>query len=211
MKTRAGSAVIGLRLGLHGLWYRRSTALIVLVLAIVGSAAAVVAPLYSRAASESIVRDTVRRTDAFSRGVHISHPQTDQQQSLKAQDRASFPERYARQELTHRAFGPIEVAQQTHVNYHPTAGPSKGGLVVGRLVERSNVCQHLPTLKGSCPHSPGEGLVARRSLAVLGIKVGDTLSVDLGELVADEPTAKPPRLAIRVVGTYAPVPVNDSY
>ena len=52
-----------------------STALIVLVLATVASAASVVAPLYSRAAEESILRDTLRRADAFDLSVQVSVPQ----------------------------------------------------------------------------------------------------------------------------------------
>ena len=67
---RAGWAT-SLRLALAGLWFRRSTALIVLVLATVASAASVVAPLYSRAAEESIVRDTLARADASTLAVQV--------------------------------------------------------------------------------------------------------------------------------------------
>ena len=90
MKRRMASAMIGLRLAVRGLWYRRSTTLIVLVLAVVASAAAVVAPLYSRAAEESIVRDTLQRADVFSLGVHVSRPQGDRQDPVDEQGKAPF-------------------------------------------------------------------------------------------------------------------------
>ena len=90
MKPRMASALIGLRLAVRGLWYRRSTALIVLVLAVVASAAAVVAPLYSRAAEESIVRDTLQRADVYSLGVHISRPQGDRKDPVEDEQKAPF-------------------------------------------------------------------------------------------------------------------------
>ncbi|MGN6611016.1 MAG: hypothetical protein ACTHLJ_04525 [Angustibacter sp.] len=61
---------VGLRLALRGIAYRRLTAVVVLVLAVVAATAAVVAPLYSRAAEESIARGALARSDVFARAVH---------------------------------------------------------------------------------------------------------------------------------------------
>ena len=52
------------------------------MLATVASAAAVIAPLYSRAAEESIVRDTLARADAFTLSVQVSVPQGGSQVGL---------------------------------------------------------------------------------------------------------------------------------
>jgi putative ABC transport system permease protein len=211
MKTRMASALIGLRLAVRGLWYRRSTALIVLVLAVVASAAAVVAPLYSRAAEESIVRDTLQRADVYSLGVHISRPQGDRKDPIEDEQKATFAAAQMRSHLTRPAFGTVQVTYQTRGVYHPTAGPLRGSIAVGRVVERAGVCSHLPTLSGRCPRQPSEGIVTRRSLTLLGIKVGDTLPFDLKELTVDETGAVPPTVHIKVVGTFDPVPVANSY
>lgn len=205
------SAVIGLRLAVRGLWYRRSTALIVLVLAVVASAAAVVAPLYSRAAEESIVRDTLQRADVYSLGVHIFRPQGDRSDPVEDEQKAPFAAAAMRNHLTHPAFGTVRVAYQTRGTYHPTAGAVRGSDVVGRVVERAGVCSHLPTLTGRCPRQPSEGIVTRRSLALLGIKVGDTLPIDLTELTAEESGTVPPTLLVKVVGSFDPVSVANSY
>jgi hypothetical protein len=211
MKSRLATALVGLRLAVRGLWYRRSTALIVLVLAVVASAAAVVAPLYSRAAEESIVRDTLQRADVYSLGVHIFRPQGDRKDPIEDEQKAPFAAAQMRNQLTHPAFGSVQVAYQTRGTYHPTAGPVRGSDVVGRVVERPDLCSHLPTLSGRCPSQPSEGIVTRRSLALLGIRVGDTLPVDLNELSADESGAVPPTLLIKVVGAFDPVSVANGY
>jgi putative ABC transport system permease protein len=211
MKRRMASALVGLRLAVRGLWYRRSTALIVLVLAVVASAAAVVAPLYSRAAEESIVRDTLQNADVFTLGVHIAHQQTDRLDPVDEDQQAPFAAVQMRNHLIHPAFGTVQTAYQTRGVYHPTAGPIRGSIVVGRVVERTGVCAHLPTLTGRCPSQPSEGIVTRRSLALLGVKVGDTLPIDLTALTADESGAVPPTLTITIVGSFDPAPVNNSY
>jgi putative ABC transport system permease protein len=211
MRRRLASAVVGLRLAVRGLWYRRSTTLIVLVLAVVASAAAVVAPLYSRAAEESIVRDTLQRADVSTLGVHISLPQGDRQVPVDENHQAPFAAASMRNKLTHPAFGSAQIAYQTRGVYHPTAGAIKGSVVLGRVVERNDVCAHLPTLTGRCPQAPLEGIVTRRSLTLLGAKVGDTLPIDLTELIADEPHAVAPTLLIKVVGSFDPVSVADNY
>jgi hypothetical protein len=210
MNGRMSSAVTGLRLAVRGLWYRRSTALIVFVLAGVASAAAVVAPLYSRAAEESIVRDTLLQTDAYSRGVHASHPQTADVRP-DAPDQPSAVAREAQRSLTHPAFGPVQIALQTRGSYRPVAGPLHGGTVVGRVVERTDVCMHLPTLRGRCPRVPTEGIATRRTLTLLGSKVGDTLRITLDELSGDAVGVAPPTLLITIVGSFDPVSVNDAY
>jgi putative ABC transport system permease protein len=211
MRRRTASALVGLRLAVRGLWYRRSTALIVLVLAVVASAAAVVAPLYSRAAEESIVRDTLQRADVFTLGVHISRPQGDRQDPVDEERSGPFAAAQMRHHLTHPAFGTVQTAYQTRGVYHPTAGPNHGSEVVGRVVDRTGACAHLLTLTGRCPRQPSEGIVTRRSLAILGVRIGDTLPIDLTELTADESGAVPPTLLIKIVGSFDPVSVANSY
>ncbi len=157
------------------------------------------------------MRDTLQRADVFTLGVHVSRPQGDRQDPVDEQGKAPFAAASMRNKLTHPAYGSPQIAYQTRGIYHPTAGPIKGSVVIGRVVERADVCAHLPTSTGRCPQAPLEGIVSRRSLTLLGAKVGDTVPIDLTELVADESGAVPPTLLIKVVGSYDPVSVADNY
>ena len=162
-----------LRLALRGLWFRRSTALIVLVLSVVASAASVVAPLYSRAAEESIVRDTLNRADFFTLSVQIGVPTAGSGFGQGQAFTPAFVIDKVHKDLTHPAFGPAQAAYIGNLVYHPDSGPFKNGLVAGEMVDRANVCAHLPTVTGRCPTKPGEAMLSRRSMALIGLKVGD--------------------------------------
>ncbi len=200
-----------LRLALGGLWFRRSTALIVLVLATVASAASVVAPLYSRAAEASILRDTLRRADAFTLSVQVSVPQAGSGAGEREARDGAFMVETARTVLAHPAFGEPRLAYAGNGTYSPTAGPFKGSMVVGQVVERAGLCQHLPLAAGRCPTAAGEGLVTRRSLALIGAQIGQTVTIELEESATVETGGIPPVLTVKVVGTFDPVPVESAY
>jgi hypothetical protein len=207
---RAGWAT-SLRLALAGLWFRRSTALIVLVLATVASAASVVAPLYSRAAEESIVRDTLARADASTLAVQVSVPQGGSQVGLGPASDGSFAVQVANQHLTNPAFGTPRLAYTGRGKYTPAAGPFKGSEVDGQVVERAGLCEHLTLAAGRCPKSATEALFTRRSLQEVGGKLGGTVQVELPESVDVDTGAIPPVLTLRVVGTFDPMAVQSPY
>ncbi len=211
MTASRGDRGTTLRLAFAGLWFRRSTALIVLVLATVASAASVVAPLYSRAAEASILRDTLRRADAFTRSVQVAVPQAGSGAGEGEARDGTFMVETARTVLSHPAFGRPQLAYAGNGTYSPTAGPFTGGLVVGKVVERAGVCAHLPLAAGRCPSAAGEGLFTQRSLALLGGKVGQTVEVELEESATVEGGGLPPVLPVTVVGTFDPVPVESAY
>ena len=200
-----------LRLAVAGLWFRRSTALIVLVLATVASAAAVIAPLYSRAAEESIVRDTLARADAASLAVQVSVPQGGSQVGLGPASDGRFAVRVANRNLTNPAFGTPRLAYTGRGKYTPAGGPFRGSEVDGQVVERAGVCAHLTLAAGRCPRSATEALFTRRSLQLVGGKLGGTVQVELPESVDVTTGAIPPVLTLRVVGTFDPVPVQSPY
>ena len=199
-----------LRLALAGLWFRRSTALIVLVLATVASAASVVAPLYSRAAEESIVRDTLRRADAFTLSVQVSVPQSGSGAGFGEAAKGEAEVRTAEDTLTNPAFGTPRLAYTGPAKYTPAAGPFKGGEVVGQVVERDGVCEHLTLAAGRCPTAPTEAIFTRRSLELVGGKLGGTVTVELPESATID-TGGIPVLHLTVVGTFDPVPVQSLY
>ena len=201
----------GARLAVQGLWFRRSTALIVLVLATVASAASVVAPLYARAAEESILRDTLRRADAFDLSVQVSAPQVGAGVGEGAAPPASAADGVVRDALTHRAFGQRRLAFVGKGEYHPTEGENAGGEVIGQVVERAGVCEHLPTVTGRCPEAPDEGIMSRRSLEVIGAEVGDVVEAELPNSATLQDGGIAPVVAVEVVGAYDPVPVDDAY
>jgi putative ABC transport system permease protein len=206
-----GPDLTGTRLAVQGLWFRRSTALIVLVLATVASAASVVAPLYARAAEESILRDTLRRADAFDLSVQVAAPQVGAGVGEGAAPPASAAEGVVRDALTHPAFGPRRQAYVGQGEYHPTEGENAGGLVLGQVVERPGVCAHLPTVTGRCPEAPDEGIMSRRSLEVLSAEVGDVVEAELPDSATLQDGGIAPVVAVQVVGAYDPVPVDDAY
>ena len=167
-----------LRLALSGLWFRRSTALIVLVLATVASAASVVAPLYSRAAEESIVRDTLRRADTFSLSVQVSVPQA----ARSARGGRGLRRRFAEREVRRQADAPgLRRAPVAYIGkgiYHPPRRPSRRR--GHRAGGRAGRCVRAPAdATGRCPKAPGEAMMTRRSLGLIGAKIGDTVEIEL--------------------------------
>jgi hypothetical protein len=199
-----------IRLALAGLWFRRSTALIVLILATVASAASVVAPLYARAAEESIVRDTLSRADAFTLSVQVFVPASGSGAAIGAAQDGRFEARKVSRVLDHPAFGTPRLAWTGVGHYTPTAGPFAGGDVAGQVVERPGICEHLQLSQGRCPTAADEVLVVRRSLDLLGTEVGGSLSVELPNSTTIE-AGIPPVLDLKVVGSFDPVPVQSPY
>jgi putative ABC transport system permease protein len=203
--------VIGLRLALAGLLFRRSTALIVLVLATVASAAAVVAPLYSRAAEESILRDTLARTDPFSLAVQLSVPSAGTGAGRGAARNGNVLAAAAKEVLAHPAFGEPRVSYVGSGRYAPTAGPFRGDAVAGSVVERTGLCENVTLTSGRCPTAAGEGLVTNRSLALIGGQVGRDVVLGLENTATLADQAATPALPVRIVGTIDPVPVSSPY
>src|SRR5204863_391817 len=122
----SSARTLGLRLALRGLWFRRSTAAIVLVLAVMASAASAVAPIFSRAAEESILKDTLRRYGVFSRSVHISVPDVGAAAPTAPEYNPSFVVQRLRTWLPEPALGAARVAWQSRGVIHPRSGPDAG-------------------------------------------------------------------------------------
>jgi hypothetical protein len=211
MKAPAGGGRgTTLRLAVAGLWFRRSTALIVLILATVASAASVLAPLYARAAEESIVRDTLNRADAFTLSVQVAVPTSGAGVGLGAARRGEFEVRTMHRILTHPAFGTARMAYSGLGRYTPTAGPFKGGTVVGPVVERDGTCAHLQLAAGRCPTAPDEAIATRRSLDLIGARLGQTVTIDLPNSQTIE-NLTAPSVRLKLVGSFDPVPVQSPY
>lgn len=208
-----GARGTGLRLALAGLRFRRSTAAVVLVLGTVASAAAVVAPLYSRAAEESVLRSTLASEDAYTLAVQLRVPPGAAVARVGAPDAALTGAQgvaAARRQLLPPAFGAPQLAYVGDASYVPGAGPFRGGRVVGQLVQRDGVCAHLILVAGRCPVRPNETLVSGRSLALVGARLGAPLPLVLaGAATADGGQRT---LNLQVVGVFDPPPsVQSAY
>jgi hypothetical protein len=207
MKGLLSSLLTTLRLAVGGIAYRRSTAAIVLLLAIVASTAAVVAPLYSRAAEESIARGTLVRSDQFARAVHVDV-------STNAATSSPAPKldegmALTREGLTSPAFRPLIVVRKTEGLTTAEAGPQAGGRVVVPVAERSELCGHLHVDAGRCPTGPDQVAMPARSLELLGLHLGDRLHLSLPEVASAERGQG--SVDLTVVGTYQPFSLDDPY
>ncbi|HET8616261.1 MAG TPA: FtsX-like permease family protein [Actinomycetales bacterium] len=196
-----------LRLALGGIAYRRSTAVIVLLLAVVASTAAVVAPLYSRAAEESIARGALARSDQFARAVHVDVSTNAALQSAAPQ--ADEAVAIVEEQLRSPAFQRPMVVRATEGLAQPTSGPQASGRVVVPVAERSSLCDHLKVTEGRCPTGADEVAVTTRSLELLGLRVGDHVSLtfpDLANAVSGQRAG-----TLTVVGSYRPFDLDDPY
>jgi hypothetical protein len=207
MTNLVATVLTTLRLAVGGIRYRRSTAVIVLLLAVVASTAAVVAPLYSRAAEESIARGALARSDQFARAVHVDVSTNAASQS--AAPTIGDAREIVRQELRSPAFQPPIAVRTTEGLAQPAAGPQAGGRVVVPVAERSSLCDHLKLAAGRCPTAGDEVAVTTRSLELLGLRIGDRLPLAFPDLAS--PESGQSAGTVTVVGSYRPFDLDDAY
>ncbi|MGN6302891.1 MAG: FtsX-like permease family protein [Angustibacter sp.] len=196
---------VGLRLALRGIAYRRLTAIVVLVLAVVAATAAVVAPLYSRAAEESIARGTLARSDVFARAVHADVSANAARVALPPSGTIDS----LRRRLKPPVFGTPRLSATTESMVDPTAGPQAGGQVEVPLLDREGLCEHLVMSSGRCPTRPDEAALTTRSMKLLGLQVGSRFSAALVDVQRPDGSQQVARLT--VVGTAEPFDLDDDY
>ncbi len=201
----ATGRLTGLRLALRGIAYRRLTAAVVLVLAVVAATAAVVAPLYSRAAEESIARGALDRSDVFARAVHADVSSNAARVALPASGTLDSLSRRLRPPV----FGTPRLSSTTESTVAPTAGPQAGGQVEVPLLDREGLCEHLVMSSGRCPSRAGEAALTTRSMKLLGLHLGSRFSAGLIDVQRQDGSQQVARLT--VVGTAEPFDLDDDY
>jgi hypothetical protein len=217
----AQGRLTGLRLAVRGIAYRRATAAVVLALAIVAATAAVVAPLYSHAAQESIARGSLVRSDVFARSVHADVSATaagprvtgpgsilDPDQTSRALEMGDAVGRL-KALLPPPVFGTPVTSQLTPSLVRPDKGPMDGGSVEVPLLDRTGLCDHLPVTTGRCPSTPGEAAMTTRSAELLGLRIGDTFDAGLSDVQNDDGSQAVAHLTL--VGTTTPFSLQDDY
>jgi putative ABC transport system permease protein len=174
------------RLLVRGLWWRRGLSGAVLAVGAVVMGAAVLGPLYARAAGESTLRDELTQAGpapglefqdipyGFELSSPVSHFARAQSMTLAPGAVRGYPTR----------IGSIDVETSAYAG----AGP---GVKVA-MVWRAGACAHLIIVSGHCPGGAGQVLVSQRTVkGDYGWRLGSRVSFAAG-------------VTARIVGTYVP-------
>jgi putative ABC transport system permease protein len=200
-----------LALTLRALWWRRTTSVVVLVAAALATGAAVAGPLWSRAAEESLVGERLRGAEP----AELAWTLTTTANDTEALDRRPPP--VVEDEVRASTTLPASVAARfdsprvslssaRRLALTPAREPdADGGLPRGLapVVWRADSCASVPIVAGHCPRRARDVLLSTRSAAVLGVEVGDRVTVPE---FAQEPvvagTGKDYPRVLRVAGLY---------
>ncbi|MGH8824567.1 MAG: FtsX-like permease family protein [Jiangellaceae bacterium] len=200
-----------LGLGLRALWWRRGASLAVLVAATLAVLAAGIAPLWARAAEESVVRTRLTGEPVSETGYTTTRTANS---GVSAQP---VPPVTAEREVRHEA-GALPPEIDGYFD-DPRVMLATSDILVargeeqtrGKLVWRENQCENL-VIDGRCPAARDEVLLTRRSAVALGVNVGDELTVPT---FAAEPvqagTGDPFPTVVTVAGLYRPPDSAEPY
>src|SRR5262245_3902500 len=190
---------------LRGIRYRAGRSLVVFLLAMVATAAAVLVPAYSRAAQQSVLSGGLRAAPVTGTSVGIgaegtaasapaAHSATGDARAAVA---SALERRPALARLLDRPIGGVDA--------EATLRPGNRDPLATRFAYRDNVCAHLTLTEGECPVEPGQVLVSERLANTHGIEVDTPIAIRIGEA----PNAQPQQLT--VVGVYTPNDTAERY
>jgi ABC-type sugar transport system ATPase subunit len=158
-------------LGLRALWWRRGASLAVLVAATLAVLAAAIAPLWSGAAQESLVRTRLSGEPVSETGYTTARTAAS---ALSAQPVSPVTaEREVREEAAGLTAGIDGYFDEPRVMLATSEIIVARDEVTarGRLVWHENQCDHL-AIDGSCPQARDEVVLTRRSAVALGARRG---------------------------------------
>ncbi len=180
-----------LRLAMTALWWRRGLSAAILLVATITTLSASIGPFYSRAAADSVLRDTLRHAPPQDSGVEIyrndtlgNSPLDDLQGRLPE---GGEPAGFAPSRGTVRAA--------------VLAAPSGRRVtsVQADLVARDGACEQLVFLAGRCPAAPGEAVVSQRTAKSYHWPAGTRVDLNAGAVAPGAGAA-----AVVIVGVYRP-------
>ncbi|MGC9670193.1 hypothetical protein ACNTMW_27080 [Planosporangium sp. 12N6] len=188
---------------LRGIGYRAGRSLVVFVLALLATTAAVLAPVYARAAQQSVLTDALRSAPPDATTLVVAARGTAQESPSAYLDtteirRAVDAALAGRAGVADRLERPV-AAVDTEVTL-----VSRDDRLAARLAFRDGVCAHL-RLTGRCPTEAGQVAVSERSARAAGIALGDLVDTQLGGSGAGHPHR------LRVVGLYTPNDPAEAY
>ena len=180
---------------LAALRYRRAQTVVVVVLSALVTTCLVLAPLYSRALEQAMVRTMLRDASAEQSGLRLSSTSSTEPALALTPDALEQPP-----PETIRPF--FRTAGRELRGRHrrmPVAGQPGG-----RLLARDGMCEHVRFADGRCPTARGEIAVSADQVKAYAMPVGASLVVAEfdGAVSALEAT---PRTTLRIVGVYEPV------
>ena len=153
---------------LRGLWHRGPISLVILIVALVASAAASVGPSYYASARTSIVRDGFATGSVLERGFEVSnqggvtHALAPVRTFVDHTVEQQLPDPAARRRLFR---APVQAIEATAAFAH-TSAP---------LAWRSGVCAHLHMAAGRCDLGAGKVVVSTSAASRAGWRVGQRL------------------------------------
>ncbi len=177
----------------------------VFLLAALATAAAVLAPAYSRAAQQSVLSDRLAAAPSNATGVQVrSDPAPGETPPIESTEEAKLELHQIllrRSTLRERLDSPVGGSDvETVMTPRGTDG------VLARLAYRDAACTHLTMTAGQCADANGTVIVSARSAAANKITVGQTLT-PRGRLAGATPSRHP----LTVVGLYTPKDPADPY
>ncbi len=180
---------------LAALRYRRAQTLVVVVLSALVTTCLVLAPLYTRALEQAMVRTMLRDASAEQIGLRLSSTSsTEPALALPPDALEQLPP-----DTIRPFFGPPVASSAVDVRRMPVAGEPGG-----RLLARDGMCEHVRFADGRCPTARGEIAVSADQVKAYATPVGATLDVaEFDGAVSSLEAA--PRTTLRIVGVYEPI------
>ncbi|WJK42983.1 hypothetical protein O7608_11655 [Solwaraspora sp. WMMA2056] len=179
---------------------RRGQAIVVFVLSVFATAAAVTGPAYLAAADRAVVAAETSAAARSQRSVSLSVPTLlpDQEGSFRA---------------VTAAVGNLPGFRTVYSVQSPILGVEPGPTDVSYLVFREDVCANLRMVEGRCLVSPYEVVLGVDTARRLGMVPGQGLTVTVAEYDAGQRIYRPAGAPaeVTVVGLYAPLDPQALY
>ncbi|HEY3504651.1 MAG TPA: FtsX-like permease family protein [Actinocatenispora sp.] len=182
----------------RGIRYRSGRSLVVFLLAMVATTAAVLAPAYTRTAEQSALTDTLRAVPAGSLGVTVSGSGASDVDlsGLRTQGAELVGARHELSAVLGQPYaGAVGKATVSSLSGSPSSF----------VVYRSQVCAHVRLTAGHCPTAAsGDVLVHADTARRFHVRVGDRLAFHVGDPDTPDPSH-------RVAGIYRVTDSGEAY
>jgi putative ABC transport system permease protein len=188
---------------LRGIRYRAGRSLVVFLLALVATTAAVLPPVYARAAQESVLTDGLRSAPGDATTLVVAARGTAQESQSAFLDTTEI-RKTVRQVLESQPAVADRLDRPTAAVDTDTTFTARGDVVAARLAYRDGACAHL-RLNGRCPTEAGQVTLSERSAQAHGIAVGDTIGLRMGSRATGN------EHRFQVVGLYTPKDPDEAY
>jgi putative ABC transport system permease protein len=192
---------------LRGIRYRAGRSLVVFLLALVATTAAVLAPVYARAAQQSVLTDGLRSASADATTLVVAAKGTAQESQSAFLDTDEVRQDVRQVLATQPAVGDRLERPIAAVDTDTTVAPAPGHAdpLAARLAYRDGACAHLRFTAGKCPTDAGQVTLSERSAKAHGVTLGEIISLHLGSRTAGH------EHRFQVVGLYDPKDTTEGY